>query len=149
MISILAVAAVLSLGAQTATAAAPSEAAWTWTLYGDDTPVVLANEVPDTANLRTTLECDPGSSVAVLTLYGGEAGSGMARVTAGEASAVAESQPARGGGVKLALRTDHPVFTAFGVGGRLGVAVGEQRRSVEVPAAHLAKLRRFAELCSG
>lgn len=148
MIVILAAAAALALWPQNA-AAAPSEAAWTWTLYGDDTPVVLANEVPDTANLRTTLECDPGTSVARLTLYGGEAATGMARVTAGEAAAVAEAQTARGGGLKLALRTDHPVFTAFGATGRLAVAVGEQRRAVEVPAAHLAKLRRFAELCSG
>jgi len=147
MIAILTAAAVTILGAQNA-AAAPPEAAWTWTLYSD-TPVVLANEVPDTANLRTTLECDPGSSVARLTLYGGEAGAGMARVTAGDASAVAQSEAARGGGIKLALRTDHPVFAAFGVSGRLGVALGEQRRTLEVPAAHLAKLRRFAELCSG
>ena len=148
MIVLLAAAAALVFGPQTATAA-PSEAAWTWTLYGDDTPLVLANEVPDTANLRTTLECDPGTSIARLTLYGGEAGAGMARVTAGEAAAVAEAEAARGGGLKLALRTDHPVFAAFGAGGRLAVAVGEQRRTVEVPTAHLAKLRRFAELCSG
>ena len=148
MIVLLAAAAALVFGPQTATAA-PSEAAWTWTLYGDDTPLVLANEVPDTANLRTTLECDPGTSIARLTLYGGEAGAGMARVTAGEAAAVAEAEAARGGGLKLALRTDHPVFAAFGASGRLAVAVGEQRRTVEVPTAHLAKLRRFAELCSG
>ena len=140
-------AAALALWPQTA-ATAPSEAAWTWTLY-TDTPVVLANEVPDTANLRTTLECDPGSSVARLTLYSGEGGAGMARVTAGEATAMAGAEAARGGGLKLALRTDHPVFAAFGTTGRLGVALGEQRRTVEVPAAHLAKLRRFAELCSG
>lgn len=147
MIAIFAALATLTLGGQSA-AAAPAEAAWTWTLYAD-TPVVLANEVPDTANLRTTLECDPGSSVARLTLYGGETAAGMARVTAGDASAVAQAEAARGGGLKLVLRTDHPVFTAFGVDGRLGVAVGEQRRTVEVPTAHLAKLRRFAELCSG
>jgi hypothetical protein len=147
MIAILAATAALALGPQTA-AAAPPEAAWTWTLYGDTAPVVLANEVPDTANLRTTLECDPGSSVARLTLYGDETATGMARVTSGDASAVAQSEAARGG-IRLALRTDHPVFAAFGVSGRLGVAVGEQRRTVEVPAAHLAKLRRFAELCSG
>lgn len=148
MIAILAATAALALWPQTV-AAAPSEAAWTWTLYSDDAPVVLANEVPDTASLRTTLECDPGSSIARLTLYGGEGGAGMARVTAGDASAVAQAEAARGGGLKLALRTDHPVFAAFGVDGRLSVAVGEQRRTVEVPAAHLAKLRRFAELCSG
>ena len=141
----IAIGAALAFGSQNA----PAEAAWTWTLYGDDTPVVLANEIPDTANLRTTLECDPGSSVARLTLYGGEPLGGMARLTSGEASAVAEAEPARGGGLKLAMRTDHPAFTAFGGSGRLAIAVGEQRRSVEVPAAHLAKLRRFAELCSG
>lgn len=144
---LLAATAALALWPQTPVAA-PSEAAWTWTLYSD-TPVVLANEVPDTANLRTTLECDPGTSVARLTLYGGEDGAGMARVTAGEATAMAAAEAARGGGIRLALRTDHPVFAAFGAAGRLGIAVGEQRRTVEVPAAHLAKLRRFAELCSG
>lgn len=128
---------------------APPEPAWTWTLYADAAPVVLANEIPDTPELRATLECDPGSSVARVTLYGGASLTGMARVTAGEASAVAEAETARGGGVKLALRTDHPAFAAFALDGRMAVAVGDQRRPVEVPAAHLAKLRRFAELCAG
>ena len=127
----------------------PPEPAWTWTLYADAEPVVLAHEVPDTANLRTTLECDPGSSIARLTLYGGVALSGMARVTAGDASAVAEAAAARAGATRLALRTDHPVFAAFTIDGRMAVVVGDQRRPVEIPAAHLAKLRRFAELCSG
>ncbi len=126
----------------------PPDAAWTWTLYADATPVVLANEVPDTASLRATLECDPGSSVARLTLYGGGGLAGMARAAAGEASAVSEAEIGRGGAAKLALRTDHPVFAAFAVDGRMTITVGDQRRPVEVPAAHLAKLRRFAELCS-
>ncbi|TPW02760.1 MAG: hypothetical protein FD125_1912 [bacterium] len=125
------------------------ESAWTWTLYSDAEPVVLAHEVPDTANLRTTLECDPGASVARLTLYGGPPLAGMARVTAGEAYAVAEAATVRAGATRLALRTDHPVFAAFTVDGRLAIVVGEQRRPIEIPAAHLAKLRRFAELCSG
>lgn len=132
-----------------ATQASPPEPAWTWTLYADTTPVVLANEVPDTASLRATLECDPGTSVALVSLYGDAPLTGMARVTAGEASAVAEAETARAGASKLALRTDHPVFAAFTVDGRLAIAVGDERRPVEVPAAHLAKLRRFAELCSG
>lgn len=127
---------------------APAEASWTWTLYEDD-PIVLANEVPDTANLRSTLQCDRGSNVANLTLYGGEGATGTARVTAGEASAMGAAEPARGGGLKLTLRTDHPTFAAFGATGRLGVAIGEQRRSIEIAQPHLAKLRRFAELCSG
>lgn len=142
MIALLVVAAMV---AQT-----PSpQAAWTWTLYADAEPVVLANEIPDSADLRATLECDPGTNVARLTLYGGAPLDGMARVTAGEASTVAEAGAARGGAVKLALRTDHPVFAAFTVDGRLAIVAGDQRRPVEVPATHLAKLRRFAELCSG
>lgn len=128
--------------------AAPPEPAWTWTLYEDEARVALANEVPDTANLRFTLECDPASGVARVTFYGRAAQAGMARVTAGQASAITESTAERGT-LKLALRTDHPVFAAFAADGRLATAVGEQRRAVEVPRPHLAKLRRFAELCSG
>jgi len=127
----------------------PPESAWTWTLYADAEPVVLAHEIPDTANLRTTLECDPGSSVARLTLYGGPALTGLARVTAGEASAVAEAATGRAGATRLAIRTDHPVFAAFAAAGRITINVGDQRRPMEVPTVHLAKLRRFAELCSG
>jgi hypothetical protein len=127
----------------------PSEPAWTWTLYADAEPVVLAHEIPDTSSLRTTLECDPGASVARLTLYGGPALSGMARVTAGEAVAVAEAVTSRAGATRLALRTDHPVFAAFTVDGRMAIVVGDLRRTVEVPTAHLAKLRGFAERCAG
>ncbi|MFN3669179.1 MAG: hypothetical protein ACK4VY_07700 [Brevundimonas sp.] len=133
-----------ALAAQTAPAPA-----WTWTLYEDAEPVVLAHEVPDTADLRTTLECDRGSGVARVTLYGGAALSGMARIVAGEASAVAEAETVRAGATRLALRVDHPVFAAFAGDGRLSIIAGAQRRAVEVPAGHLAKLRRFAELCSG
>ncbi len=140
---------VVMIAAALAAQTPPPDGTWTWTLYADTAPVVLANEVPDTPNLRTTLECDPGSSIARLTVYGGAGLAGIARVSAGQASAVAEAEAARGGGVRLALRTDHPVFAAFGVDGRLSLAVGEQRRSVEVPQIHLAKLRRFTELCSG
>lgn len=127
----------------------PTERGWTWTLYADAEPVVLAHEIPDSANLRTTLECDRGSSVARLTLYGGAAISGMARIVSGDASAVAEADPARAGTTRLAVRTDHPAFAAFTVDGRMTIVSGDQRRPVEIPPAHLAKLRRFAELCSG
>lgn len=146
MIDLLASAVLMLTSSQNA-AAAP-ESGWTWTLYADDSPVVLAHEVPDTAHLRTTFECEPGGSVARLTLYGVEAAAGMARLAAGEATAVAEAAGGRDG-LRLALRTDHPVFAAFAVDGRLSVAVGDRRRTIEVPAAHLARLRRFAELCAG
>lgn len=128
---------------------APDDPAWTWTLYADGAPVVLAQEVPDTPALRATFECEPGSSIARLTLYGGAGMGGMARVSAGQASAVGEAEAARGGGIRVALRTDHPVFAAFVVDGRLAIVVGDQRRSLEVPSDHLVKLRRFSELCSG
>lgn len=131
-----------------ATQTTPPESAWTWTLYTDEARVALANEVPDTPSLRFTLECDPASGVARVAFYGGAGETGMARVTAGEASAMTESTLERGAW-KLALRTDHPVFAAFAASGRLTTAVGEHRRAVEVPRPHLAKLRRFTELCSG
>ena len=126
----------------------PPESAWTWTLYADEARVALANEVPDTPSLCFTLECDPASGVARVAFYGGAAETGMARVTAGDASAVTESTAERGA-LKLTLRTDHPVFAAFAAEGRLSAAVGANRRTVEVPRPHLAKLRRFTELCSG
>lgn len=126
----------------------PPASAWTWTLYADDAPIVLANEVTDTAHLRATLECDPGSSVARLTLYG-VAMSGVARITAGDAVAMGEAEPGRGESTRLTLRTDHPAFAAFAAGGHMNVLVGDHRRPIDVPAAHLAKLRRFSELCSG
>ena len=134
--------AALALAGQT-----PAEAAWTWTLY-EDSPLVLANEVPDTSNLRSTFECDAGSSIARLTLYG-DGTPGMARISAGEASTVAEAEAGRAGSVKMTVRTDQPAFAAFAADGRLNVALGDARQTVEVQASHLAKLRRFAELCSG
>ncbi|HEY0102081.1 MAG TPA: hypothetical protein VGB60_01305 [Brevundimonas sp.] len=122
---------------------------WTWTLYADSDPVVLSNEIPDTPNLRATFECERGSSVARLTLYGAEM-AGTARMSAGEAVAVGEAETsARGGDTKLSVRTDHPAFAAFAAEGVMAVTVGDARRPVEVPGAHLAKLRRFTELCSG
>lgn len=127
----------------------PPASAWTWTLYADDAPVVLANEVPDTPNLRTIMQCDPGSSVARLTLYQAEGLAGMGRISSGEARAVTQVETGRRGASRLTLRTDHPVFTAFAGSGELTVSVGEAHQTIEIPAAHLAKLRRFVELCSG
>jgi len=125
------------------------ETGWTWTLYADTAPVVLANEIPDTPSLRSTLECEPGSSVARLTLYQTSDMTGMTRIAAGTSTAMTQSEAGRAGSVKVALRTDHPVFAAFAREGRLSMTAGETRRTLEIPQAHLAKLRRFSELCSG
>jgi hypothetical protein len=128
--------------------ATPSTPLWTWTLYADD-PLVLANEIPDTARLRSTFECEPGTSIVRLSLYQAPPARGFARVTAGSASTMTEVEPVRSDGLRLVLRTDHPVFAAFAADGRLGVMIGDEQRTIEVQRAHLAKLRRFTELCAG
>ncbi|WP_313102950.1 hypothetical protein [Brevundimonas sp.] len=128
--------------------ATPSAETWTWTLYADNGPLVLANEVPDTPRLRTTLECAPGSSIVRLTLYDAAPADGIAVVTSGAASVNAEAQSRRGQ-LQTMLRADHPVFAAFLANGKLQIAVGEQSSAIEIDRANLSKLRRFAELCTG
>lgn len=119
---------------------------WTWTLY-EDSPLVLANEIPDTPQLKAILECQPGSGVARLDLFGAT-GAGIATIASGSATATGESEAAADH-QSVALRIDHPVFGQFMVTGALDVAVAGQHQVVAIPAAHLAKLRRFAELCGG
>ncbi len=121
---------------------------WTWTLYDGEGPLVLANEVPDTPELRSTFECDTGSGMARLSLYGPPMGPGIVRVSSGDASAATEAE-ARRDKTSMTLRTDHPVFTQFVASGGLNVALGEQTRAIAVQRPHMAKLRRFAELCGG
>ncbi|MBU1347265.1 MAG: hypothetical protein KKA16_09980 [Alphaproteobacteria bacterium] len=121
---------------------------WTWTLYEDD-PLVLANEIPDTPQLRAVLECEPGSGVARVDLYDPRPGSaGIATIISGSATATGESEVAADHR-SVALRTDHPVFGQFVLTGGLDVAVGDRTQALKVETAHLAKLQRFAELCGG
>lgn len=138
-------------GAQSAPSPAaprrPSEG-WTWTLYSGDGPLVLANEIPDTPRLRTTLECTPGSSIARLTLHQATGADGFATVRSGAATAEVEAR-ARRGRLETALRADHPVFAAFLASGRLTLAMGDQTSVVSLERGDLPKLRRFAELCTG
>ena len=126
------------------------EPAWTWSLYEGEGPVVLANDVPDTARLRATLECETGQGAARVTAYAaGSAAGGMATLRAGAATAAAEGRAGRDGRLSAMVRTEHPVFAAFVETGRLTLTVGSTERMVEVQAEHLAKLRRFEELCGG
>lgn len=127
-------------------AVAAFQTGWTWTLY-EDGPLVLANEIPDTPELKAILECNAGSGVARLDLFG-PTQAGVAVITSGESTASGMSV-ASADHQSVALRTDHPVFGQFLVTGDLQVAVAGQRQEVAVQPAHLAKLRRFAELCSG
>jgi len=125
----------------------PSES-WTWTLYSGDGPLVLANEIPDTPRLRTTLECAPGSSIVRLAFHDAPGADGFAVVRSGAASAEVEAR-ARRGRLEATLRADHPVFAAFLASGRLTLTLGEQAEAIEIDRANLPKLRRFAELCTG
>lgn len=121
---------------------------WTWTLYEGEGPLVLANEIPDTPQLRTVMECEPGSGVARLDIYGAGTTPGVAILASGEATTQTESL-AIADHSRVAIRSDHPVFGQFVLTGNLSVAVADKAHSVEVAPAHLAKLRRFAELCGG
>src|SRR5690606_22014459 len=125
----------------------PSEG-WTWTLYSGDGPLVLANEIPDTPRLRTTLECAPGSSVVRLAFHDAPGADGFATIRTGAASAEVEAR-ARRGRLEAVLRADHPVFAAFLATGRLTVTLSEPAQTIEIDPANLPKLRRFAELCAG
>ncbi|MEH6665570.1 MAG: hypothetical protein V7678_12010 [Brevundimonas sp.] len=127
---------------------------WTWTLYesGDGGQIVLANEIPDTASLRATLECQPGSGAARVAVYGMEAEAGYVAIHAGEARTAAQGDVVEEAGVErltAALRLDHPVFAAFVETGRLSLVQGESRWSVRVPAAQRSLITDFAVACGG
>lgn len=124
-------------------------AGWTWSLYEGDGPLVLANEIPDTAELRATLQCQPGSGAVSVAVYAEDAKSGFARITAGGATATSEARVGRGGKLETAVPVDHPAFSAFVATGRMTVAVGDAADTITVERPYLAKLRRFADRCAG
>lgn len=126
-----------------------SSSGWTWTLYEGEGPIVLANEIPDTPQLRATLQCEPGSSAVEVSVLLPDAQPGFARLSAGDATATSEARAQREGRLGVALRTDHPLFAAFAATGDMTLAVGEATTRVIVPPQHLPKLRRFSDLCSG
>lgn len=137
------------LSAVLALSGAAASDGWVWTLYEGDGPVVLANEQPDTPNLRATLECQPGAGVVQLALYDVPGGGGFATFRVGSTSATAEAFSRSPGVLRTPVRVDHPVFAAFVRRGSLEVAVGDWSREVALPRADVGKLRRFAELCGG
>lgn len=122
--------------------------AWTWTLYDDEGQLVLANEVPDTPQLRATFECEPGTGITRLSLYDAPMGEGFATVAAGEASATTQAMT-RPDHTQLTIRIDHPVFATFLAEGAMSVTVQDANRSVEIGRQYLPTLRRFAERCGG
>ena len=123
---------------------------WVWSLYEDTRETVLAREIPDTDRLTTTLACAPGSGRIVVSFYDLPPRSGFANFNSGDASGTAEmaagdaSDP-----FSLTLRTDHPAVANFTASGSLQVTAGDQTRTITFARAHLAKLRRFTEICAG
>ncbi len=140
MVVIAAIAALLMQG--------PRDA-WTWTFYQTGPSLTLANEIPDTPQVRATLECAAGSGAATVRLYQfGQAGE-FSQLRAGQASAQGQSDADPDGSLGVALRVDHPVFAAFAGTGRLAVTSGGRGATVVVGRQDLPKLRRFGELCAG
>jgi hypothetical protein len=128
--------------------AAPA-AGWTWSLYEGEGPMVLANDIPDTAELRATLQCQPGSGAVSVAVYGQDATAGFARITAGGVTATSEARVGRGGKLETAIPVGHPAFSAFVADGRMTITVGDDASTIIVERPHLAKLRRFADRCAG
>ncbi|QYF87413.1 hypothetical protein [Brevundimonas sp. PAMC22021] len=127
----------------------PAEDRWVWSLYENGGSLVLANEVPDTARLKATLECMLGRGTALLSLYDPQAQPGFARLTAGAATGAVEVRAARGGKIETVLRLDHPVFTTFVAQGSLTVTAGERQIEVSAAPEFQPLLRQFAERCGG
>jgi len=123
-------------------------AGWTWTLYADSTPVVLAQEIPDTPRLKTTLQCAPGTRQVQISLYDADAvAAGPVILKSGRQSSEGELRAASNR-LAVSLPVDHPVFLAFQASGRLELKSGERVLPIIIEAAHLPKLARFAEACA-
>ena len=121
---------------------------WTWALYEGSGHVVLANERPDTPDLKTTLECGLASGLIRVSFYDSKLAAGLATLSSGDASAAAEAAVGPDGALFAPLRTDHPVFARFAATGALTLVTGGTRESVGIPTGDLEKLHRFADLCS-
>jgi hypothetical protein len=127
----------------------PQADGWVWSLYEDARETVLAREIPDTDRLTTTLACAPGSGRMVVSFYDLPAREGFANFRSGDASGTV--QMAAGDGFdpfSLTLRTDHPAIANFTATGSLEVVAGDQTRTITFSRPHLAKLRRFTEICA-
>ena len=122
---------------------------WVWSLYEGQRETVLAREIPDTDRLTTTLACTPGSGRVVISFYDLPARPGFATFRSGDASGTAEMAPGDAPDpFSLTLRTDHPAVANFTASGSMEVVAGDQTRTISFSRPHLAKLRRFAEICA-
>lgn len=122
---------------------------WVWTLYADGDPIVLAQEIPDTPQLKTTLECEPRSGRVRLSLYdAADMGNGPVVLRSGPHSITGEMQTVRRR-LSSSLPADHPVFMAFVGNGEMKIAREEMVKTISVGPQNLPLLRRFAQACAG
>lgn len=118
---------------------------WVWSYYDGDGSVVLAREIPDTTRLSAVLDCEPGSGLVRLTLYGPRRRPDFINVSAGDVSADAERVDSDGLAVRMQM--DHPVLQAFGEGQALTLTAGDEVASAHPVPARL--MSRFRAACSG
>lgn len=137
--------------------AASATPAWTWTLYDGNGALVLAEEIADSPALRTTLECAVGTGAVTLTLYPqGDAAAVaapvepviFARITSDRSEAQSEARFGRQGRLETSIRVEHPAFSALSASGHATVTAATTTVQLSVPQTHIAKLRRFADLCA-
>lgn len=130
-------------------------ARWTWTLYdsGDGSLVVLANEIPDTANLRATLECQAGTGAVRVSVFGADGASpGFVTLRSGEARAASQGETADEAGVPrltASMRLEHPVFAAFAESGEMILVQGQNLWPIRVPPVRRPLITDFAAACGG
>lgn len=140
--------AVLTAALLATAGAAAAQSGWTWSLYEGGGAITLAHEVPETDQLRATLECTPGQNRLAVTVYGVRPAAPFATLAAGGASATAQLEAVRGEAIRAAVALDHPVVTALAANGQMTLDSGGRSEVIHVPRAHLAKLRRLVELCA-
>lgn len=140
--------AVLTAALLATAGAAAAQSGWTWSLYEGGGAITLAHEVPETDQLRATLECTPGQNRLAVTVYGVRPAAPFATLAAGDASATAQLEAVRGEAIRAAVALDHPVVTALAANGQMTLDSGGRSEVIHVPRAHLAKLRRLVELCA-
>lgn len=120
---------------------------WVWSLYPDGNPVVLAQEIPDTPDLKTTLECEPKGNRVRITLYGPHRlNSGPASITSGNRSTMGEIT-VHPDSIQAGLPADHPAFVSFTASGALKLVQNGQAIDLTVEQPYLNILRHFARLC--
>ncbi|MFN3537900.1 MAG: hypothetical protein ACK4Y4_10670 [Brevundimonas sp.] len=143
------------LMAATLAGQSPEQSRWTWTLYGADSGghVVLANEIPDTTNLRATLECNTGDGAVLVSVFGREgANAGYVSIRSGQASTTSQGELAQDAGatrLTASMRIEHPVFTTFLETRVLTLHQGDNRWAVRLGAQHGALINAFAAACGG